>query len=177
MMQTEKYEQEVTIEVDEEPAVDENGNVTVNQSIMVEHLATMKLKIDQSTTELFYAMLVRSLASIAIALATILFASFEYLPSVLYPIITGEAAIVLLIGLLAKSKWKSTSNKSKIKDSLKFIESLIIVGICFLPRYAVIFMICYVMLSLVSWKVSFFEMLNAINETFLLQLVFLILFS
>lgn len=138
---------------------------------MVEHLVTMKTSIDGVITEVFYSILVRSLSSIGVALTAILFATSNYRASMVYPVVAGESATILLMAVLAVPKWRSAN--TKLIDAIKLIEAALLIAICLVPQYAVMVLSVYILVSLVYWRITFFNLLNAINETFLLRLVLL----
>lgn len=166
--QTEKYEQEVTIEV-EEDAKAENEKDVINQSVLDIHKANVKEEVDLAITQFFFAILIRSLASLAWYLSAFVLAEKVYKSAIIYPLVISEACIICLTLLFGKSKNKRCL--PTLIDLTKIIESAIIITCCLLNNYHNYFLAGYISLTFISWKFLLCKFLNTINETFSIRIV------
>ncbi len=167
LTQTEKYEQEVTIEVDDDVKADQNE--LNNQTVLEIHKANIKDQVDAAITELFFVILVRALASLAWYLAAFLLAPDSYKEAVLTPLVISEGAVIAFTILFSKHKNKRII--PSLIDFTKICESCLIIGCCQYSDYGKYFLLVFILLSMLSWKCLFCNFLKAINETFAIRIV------
>lgn len=169
MTKTEKYEQEVTIEVDNDFKADNQNDEINNQAILEIHKADVKDQVDAAISELFFTILIRALASLAWYLSAILLASKSYNDAVLIPLVMSEAAIIAFTFLFSKPKNKTFF--PSLVDFTKICESCLIIGCCLYSDYGKYFLLAYALLAVISWKILFCDFLRCINETCAIRIV------
>ena len=159
----------MTIEVEDDPKQEQQDADTNNQSVLDIHKASVKQQVDTAITELFFVVLVRSLASLAWFLSAFVFAEKSYEVALLYPLIISEGSVVIFT--LVFSKPKSKSFLPSLIDATKIIESGIIITCCLETQRSTFYFAGYLSLALISWKLLFCGFLKSINETFAIRIV------
>lgn len=162
----------MTIEVEDDAQPDVDVSLA-NQTIIDIHRISVKDKINQTVSELLYLAFTRNIMILSFCVSSVILSTQDSWNMIALSIVIAEGTNIILITVLSKFKWKSIPSRSN--DIVSALESALIVLACYsthYKKYQLVVFLSYLSMVLIRWKICLSQLIDAIDETFVIKLVF-----